>query len=121
MLTSVFEELGIPLQKRVGSQGSDEIGSSILVECGFTVTTGSSAGLEQGPQTPFDPVPESASTSSTHTIDTLVQDQNLLKGEISKMKQALVEEKSLNVKRHEDLLSAISALMAKFTSPSSSS
>ena len=121
MLTSVFEELGIPLQKRVGSKGSDEIGSSILVECGSTVTTGSSAGSEQGPKTPFDSVPGSASTSSTHTIDNLVQDQNLLKREISEVKQALAEEKALNAKRQKDLLTAISALMAKLTSPSSSS
>ena len=41
-----------------------------------------------------------------------MQDQNLLKREISEVKQALAEEKALNAKRHEDLLSAISALMA---------
>jgi len=46
-----------------------------------------------------------------------VQDQVLFKGEISTMKG----EKDLNAKRHENLLNAISALMAKFTSPSSSS
>jgi len=46
MLTFVFEELGIPLQKRVGFQASDEIGRNTLVGCGFTVTKGSSAGLE---------------------------------------------------------------------------
>ena len=109
------------MQKKVGFHVSDEIGSSTLVGYGFTVTKGSSAGSKQGPQTPFGLVRRSASTSSTHTINTLVQDQNLLKGEISKMKQALVEEKSLNVKRHEDLLSAISALTAKSTYPSSSS
>jgi len=56
----------------VGFQGSDEIGSSTLVECGFKVTKGSYAGSEQGPQTPFGPVLRSASMSSTHTIDTLV-------------------------------------------------
>jgi len=53
VLTSVFEELGIPLQKKVGFQVSDEIGSSTLVGCDFTVTKGNSAGSEQGPQTPF--------------------------------------------------------------------
>jgi len=50
-----------------------------------------------------------------------VQDQILLKGEISKVKQALAEEKALNEKHHKDLLGAISALTAKFTSSSSSS
>ena len=92
-----------------------------MVECGFKVTKGSSAGSGQGPQIPFGPIPRSTSTSSTHIIDTLVQDQNLLKGEIFEVKQALVEEKAFNVKSHEDFLSAIFVLMAKFTSSSSSS
>jgi len=42
----MFEELRIHFQKRVGFQISDEIGSSTLVGCGFTVTKGSSAGSE---------------------------------------------------------------------------
>jgi len=83
LLISVFEKLRIPLQKRVSFQVSDEIGSSTLVGCGFTVTKGSSAGSEQGPQTPFGPVPGSSSTSSMPTFDALVQDQLLLQGEIS--------------------------------------
>ena len=55
------------------------------------------------------------------TFDTLVQDQILLKGEISEVKQALAEEKALNAKHHEDLLRVISTLTAKFTYLSSSS
>ena len=43
LLTSVFEELVIPLQKSVGFQISDEIGSSTLIGCGFKVTKGSNA------------------------------------------------------------------------------
>jgi len=105
----------------VGFQVGHEIESSTLVGCGFTVTKGSSADSEQGPQTPSGPVSGSASTSSTPTFDALVQDQLLLKGEISEVKQALAKEKALNAKRHEDLLSAIAALTAKFTSPSSAS
>jgi len=93
MLTSVFEELGVPLQKKVGFQVSDEIGRSTLVGCGFTVTKGSSTGSAQGLQTPFGPVPRLTSISSTATFDTFVQDQNILKGEISKVKQALAKEK----------------------------
>ena len=49
LLTLVFEELDIPLQKKVSFQVSDEIGSSTLVGCNFMVTKGSSTGLEQGP------------------------------------------------------------------------
>jgi len=92
-LTSVFEELGIPLQNRVGFQVSDEIGSCTLIGCGFKLTKGISAISEQGPQTPFGPVPGSTPTSNTPTFDTLVQDQILLKGEITEVKQALTEEK----------------------------
>ena len=68
----MFKELGIPLQKKVVFQVNDDIGSNILVGC--TVAKGSSIGSKQGSQTPFGPVPGSASLSSTHTIDTLVQD-----------------------------------------------
>ena len=70
----MFKELAIPLQKKVVFQVNDDIGSNILVGCGFTVAKGSSIGSKQGSQTPFGPVPGSASLSSTHTIDTLVQD-----------------------------------------------
>ena len=56
LLTSVFEHLGIPLQKKVGLQITHEIGSNTLIGCGFKVTKGGSAASEQGPQTPFSPV-----------------------------------------------------------------
>ena len=112
----MFEELGIPLQKRVGFQVDDEIGRNTLVGCRFTVTKHRSASSEQGPQPPFGPVPRSTSTSSTPTFHTLVRDQILFKGEISAMKG----EKALNAKHHENLLSAFSALTAKFTFSSSS-
>jgi len=46
LLTSVFEELRIPLQKRVGFQVSNEIGSSILIGCCFKMTKGSNAAVE---------------------------------------------------------------------------
>jgi len=41
-----------------------------------------------------------------------------LKGEIAEMKKVLTEEKALNAKRHKDILSALSVLTAKFSSPS---
>jgi len=104
----------------VGFQVGDEIGNNTLVECSFKVAKGSNAGSEQGPKTPFGPVLGPTSIFGTHTINTLVQDQNLLKGEISEVKQALAEERTLNAKCHENLISVISAFTAKFTSPSSS-
>ena len=35
LFTSVFETLRIPLQKRMGFQVTDEIGSNTLLGCGF--------------------------------------------------------------------------------------
>ena len=40
-----------------------------------------------------------------------------MKGEIAEVKQTLTEEKALNVKYHEDLLSALLAITAKILSP----
>ena len=40
LLTSVFEHFGVSLQKKVGLQVCDEIGSSTLLGCGFKVTKG---------------------------------------------------------------------------------
>jgi len=120
LLTLVFEKLGILLQKRVGFQVNDEIDSSTLIGCGFKMTKGSSAVSKKGPQRPFSPVPGMASTSTAPTFDTLLQDQILLKGETAEVKQALTEEKALNAKHHKDLLSVISVITVKFSSPSSS-
>ena len=52
-LTSAFEELEIPLQKRVGFQVSDEIGSNILIGCGFKMSKGSSVVQNRGPKHPL--------------------------------------------------------------------
>jgi len=65
----------------VGFQGSDEIESSILVECGLTVTQGSYTTSDQGNKTSFGLVFGSASTSNLPTLDTLLQDSFLLKGD----------------------------------------
>ena len=86
LLNSVFEKLGISLQKRVGFQVSDEIGNCTLIGYGFKVTKGGSATSEQGIQIPLGPVPSEASTSSPPTIDTLLQNQIRLKGEIAEVK-----------------------------------
>ena len=115
LLTSVFEHFGISLQKKVGVQVTDEIGSSTLISCGFKIAKGATAGSEQGPRTPFTPVP--GSSSSGTALNTLLQDQNRLKDELSEVKAALAEEKAMNAKCHEDLLSAITALTAQLSSP----
>jgi len=67
----------------VGFQLSEKIGSSTLIGCGFKVTKGSNAVLEQGPQTPFGFVPGTTFTSSAPALNTLVQDQILLQEEIA--------------------------------------
>jgi len=105
----------------VSLQIPDEIGSSTLIGYSFCVKKGESANSEQGVQTPLRPVPSGVSTSSTPSLHTLMQDQLFLKGEIADMKKALAEENELNAKHHEDLLNAIFAITAKFSSPSASS
>ena len=49
---------------------------------------GSSTNSEQGLQTPFDPVSESVSISSTPTLDILVEDQVLFKGDFQPVTQS---------------------------------
>jgi len=117
LLTSVFEHFGIALQKKVGVQVTDEIGSSTLISCGFKIAKGEPVGSEQGSRTPFTHVP--GSSSSGTSLDTLLQDQNRLKDEISEVKVAPAKEKALNAKRQEDLLAAITALTAHLSSPPS--
>jgi len=124
LLISVFETLGIPLQKRMGFQVTDKIGSNTLLGCGFQIKKSDGTVLEQGPKTPFGssphPVSSTAASSSTTTVAALVQDQLHLKEEIAAVKQALTEAKALNTQRHEDILRAPSALTTKLA-PSSSS
>ena len=109
----MFEHFEIPLQKKVGLHAIDGIGSSTLLGCGFKITKDGAAGSEQGPQIPFTPI--SGSSISKPSLDTLLQDYNLLKEELSKVKQALSEEKALNAKHHEDLFPAFFALTAKLS------
>ena len=116
--TSIFEQSGITLQKRVSLQNTDEIASSTLIGCGFPVTKGGNTGSKQGFQTPFHPVLKEPSSSSTPTLSTFMQDQLSLQGEIEEVKKALVEEQKLNTQRHEVLMLAISALTSKFSPPS---
>jgi len=53
LLTHVFEHFGVDLKKKVGVQMIDEIGSSTLMGCGFTLIEGPAS--EQGTRTPFPP------------------------------------------------------------------
>jgi len=46
LLTRIFEHFGVDLKKKVGVQMIDEIGSSTLMGCGFTLVEGPTS--EQG-------------------------------------------------------------------------
>jgi len=113
LLTLVFEHFGAELKKKVGVQVIDDIGSSTLMGCGFTLVKGATS--EQGARTPLPPVP--GSPSSGPTVEALLQDQSRLKTEFTEVKGALAEEKALNAKRHEDLLALFSALSTKLSPP----
>ena len=58
-LTIVFEHFGVTLQKKVGVQFIDEIGSNTLMGCGYTLIEGTAS--EQGTKTPRPPAPGSSS------------------------------------------------------------
>ena len=51
LLTRVFEHFGVALKKKIGVQMIDEIGSSTLMGCGFTLVEGTAS--EQGTKHPF--------------------------------------------------------------------
>jgi len=70
-----FSEFEIPMHQKVGSQISDEIESSTLVECGLTVTQGSSATSKTGAPNTLWSCFWISFYSSTPTLDTLVQDR----------------------------------------------
>jgi len=113
LLTRVFESLGVKLQKKVGVQAIDDIASSTLMGCGYTLGEGPST--EQGDRTPFTLV--SGSSLARPSIESVLHDQAKLKSELSEVNDALAEEKALNAKRHEHLLALLSALSAKLTPP----
>ena len=94
----------------------DEIGSSTLMGYGFKLVRGDQAVSKQGPRTSFPHVP--SSSSSKPSVDALLLDQNRLKTELTEVRAALAKEKALNAKRHEALMSILSILIAKFSSPS---
>jgi len=99
----------------VGVQMIDEIGSSTLMGCGFKLVRGDQAISEQGPRTPFPLV--SGSSSSEPFVDALLLDQSRLKTELAEVKAALAKKKVLNANRHEGLMSTLSTLSAKLSSP----
>ena len=76
--------------------------------CGFTLVERPAS--EQGTRTPFPPV--LGSSSSGPSFDALLQDQSQLQTDLTKVMGALAEEKALNVKHHEDLLSALSVKLS---------
>jgi len=50
LLTHIFEHFGVDLKKKVGIQAVDDIGSSTLMGCGFTLVEGPAS--EQGQEHP---------------------------------------------------------------------
>ena len=70
LLTLVFAHFGSSLQKKVGVQMIDEIGSSTLMGYGFKLVRGDQEISKQGPRTPFPPIP--GSSSSKPSVDALL-------------------------------------------------
>jgi len=115
LLTLVFEHFEVGLQKKMGVQVTDEIGSSTLLRCGFKLAKREPATSEQGIRITFSPVPGSSTGGSSH--EAVLQDQSQLKAELSEVKATLPEENAVNATRDEDLLAALSALTVKLSPP----
>ena len=81
--------------------------------CGFELATSEHSAFEQGYRKPFSPV--SGSASNEPPIEALVQDHTRLKTELTAVKEELAVEREQNAKRHDDLLSLLSALSAKLS------
>jgi len=90
---------------------TNEISSNTLMGCGFKVAKGEPAISEQGPRTPFSLVLGSYAGSSS--LEAVLHNQSQLKAELSEVKATLAAEKALNAKRHEDLLSVLTANLTR--------
>jgi len=115
LLTRVFEHFRVELKKKVDAQVIDEIGSSTIMGCGFTLIKAGDRSEDQGVQTPSVPVP--CPTPSQPAASTPPSTQQLLQDEITALKGALQEEKELNAKRHANLLALLTALQPKPPAP----
>jgi len=115
LLTLVFKQFRVELQKKVGVQLIDEIGSNTLMGCGFDLVKGEHPGSKQGPQPPIAPGP--SGSSSRTSLEALQQEQHGLQSELTEVKGALAEEKELHARRDEDQLAILAALTAKLSPP----
>jgi len=100
----------------MGVQMVDEIGNDTLMGCDFTLVKGEQTASEQGPRTPFSPIP--ITSSSEPSVDSLLQDQFRLKTKLAEINKALAKEKAQNTKHHEDLIALLSSLSDKLSPPS---
>ena len=57
LLTKVFVHFGVELRKKVDAQVIEEVGSSTIMGCGFTLIKAGDRSEDQGVQTPSVPVP----------------------------------------------------------------
>jgi len=92
----VFEHFGVELKKKVDAQVIDEIGSSTIMGCGFTLIKAGDRSEDQGVQTPSVLVPRP--TPSQPAASTSPSEPQLLQDEITSLKGAFQEEKELNAK-----------------------
>jgi len=95
LLTRVFEHFGVELKKKVDAQVIDEIGSSIIMGCGFALIKAGDRSEDQGVPTPSVPVPRP--TPSQPTASTSTSSQQQLQDEIIALKGAPQEEQELHI------------------------
>jgi len=67
LLTKVFEHFGVELRKRVDAQVIDEVGSSTIMGCDFTLLKPGDRRTDQGAQTPSMPAPDRGGDQGVQT------------------------------------------------------
>ena len=128
----MFEHFGVELRKKVDAQAIDEVGSSTIMGCGFTLlkpgdrktnqgaqtprVPAPARGGDQGVQTPSAPVPAATAPVLQSSPPITASDQGL-RADLSALQQEFQAEKELNAKRHVDLLVLLQALQPKPSNP----
>ena len=131
LLTKVFAHFGVELRKKVDAQAIDEVGSSTIMGCGYTLIQPGDRRTDQGAQTPSVPVPDRGGDQGVQTpapdpaatapvpqssTPITTEDQGL-KADLSALQREFRAEKELNAKRHADLLALLQALQPKPSNP----
>ena len=129
LLTKVFQHFGIELRQKVKAQAIDEVGSSTIMGCGYTLLQPGDRRTAQGAQPSAAPAPAhgeeqgaqvptvGGSVPAPLLVPPITMPDQGLRDDLSVLQREFQEEKELNAKRHADLLALLQALIPKPPAP----